>query len=75
MCQGADDSDVLAKTPMNNHKCNQFYNYGVVKFGEDMYIWRGGECLNATIKFDIRCGFPFKLQDFVGANDRLFSLI
>ncbi|KHN88922.1 Uncharacterized protein T05H10.3 [Toxocara canis] len=75
MCQGADDSDVLAKVPTNNHKCNQFFNYGVTKFGDDMYVWRSGECLNATIRFDVRCGFPFKPQDFVASSDLLFSLI
>lgn len=75
MCQGADDSDVLAKVPTNNHKCNQFFNYGVTKSGDDMYVWRSGECLNAAIRFDVRCGFPFKPQDFVASSDMLFSLI
>uniref|UniRef100_A0A914NS54 DUF7808 domain-containing protein n=1 Tax=Meloidogyne incognita TaxID=6306 RepID=A0A914NS54_MELIC len=37
------------------------------------YIWRSGECINTTIKFVLRCGFPRDPRVFYAQNKHLFE--
>uniref|UniRef100_A0AC35GRB8 ShKT domain-containing protein n=1 Tax=Panagrolaimus sp. PS1159 TaxID=55785 RepID=A0AC35GRB8_9BILA len=75
-CKNSDESTILNKRPSNNHKCSQFFNYGIIRLNEDTYFWRSGQCLNETISFEIRCGFPFPQKEFVDfQRQQFFSLI
>ncbi|TMS38820.1 hypothetical protein L596_005460 [Steinernema carpocapsae] len=70
-CRNADESTILGKAPTNNHRCSQFFNYGIVKVANEVYLWRSGTCLNATISFQIRCGFPFAAPTMPGPESFL----
>lgn len=74
-CQKSDEAVILAKVPSNNHHCAQHFNYGIKKYNDDVVLWRSGLCLNETIKFEFRCGFPFSERDFVSAKGLWTSVL
>uniref|UniRef100_A0A1I7YFA0 WSC domain-containing protein n=1 Tax=Steinernema glaseri TaxID=37863 RepID=A0A1I7YFA0_9BILA len=58
-CRKSDETTILGKSPTYNHRCSQFFNYGIAKVANDVFLWRSGTCLNTTVSFHIRCGFSF----------------
>ncbi|CAD5225888.1 unnamed protein product [Bursaphelenchus xylophilus] len=74
-CQKTDEAVILGKIPSNSHKCAQHFNYGLRKHNDDVVLWRSGVCLNETLRFEVRCGFPFSQRDFVSAKGLLSSVL
>uniref|UniRef100_A0A914BXX6 DUF7808 domain-containing protein n=1 Tax=Acrobeloides nanus TaxID=290746 RepID=A0A914BXX6_9BILA len=69
-CKGASWSFVLSKIPSNNNKCIKFMNYQVEQRGEDWFFWRSGNCLKASIQFNIGCSFD-KVEEDINIKDIL----
>ncbi|KAK6746824.1 hypothetical protein RB195_000217 [Necator americanus] len=64
-CAFADVYEITHKVPSNHHICIKFENYGLIKRKKDVYLWRDGGCLNETIAFSIRCGFPLSRRNLM----------
>uniref|UniRef100_A0A914KJ65 DUF7808 domain-containing protein n=1 Tax=Meloidogyne incognita TaxID=6306 RepID=A0A914KJ65_MELIC len=72
-CEESDEATVLRKEPSNNHICASYHTYNLERRRRDWYIWRSGECINTTIKFVLRCGFPRDPRVFYAQNKHLFE--
>lgn len=84
MCEEADETTVLSKTPSWNHRCANHLTYRLERRRRDWqvllrekdrsrYLWRSSNCLLTTISFEIRCGFPRDPRVFYRENQELFE--
>ncbi|KAL3985559.1 hypothetical protein ACH3XW_39120 [Acanthocheilonema viteae] len=64
-CKGADRDSVISKIPNSVHECVRWYNYNTLKKDDQWYIWRSGKCRNATITFEVHCGFPTHNPNYI----------
>ncbi|MFH4980250.1 hypothetical protein AB6A40_006959 [Gnathostoma spinigerum] len=64
LCPGADSVYVISRDPSNHKSCFQFISYNRFKIGNNWYFWMSKGCRSSTIKFTVRCEFPFGRAKF-----------
>uniref|UniRef100_A0AC34Q9N2 Uncharacterized protein n=1 Tax=Panagrolaimus sp. JU765 TaxID=591449 RepID=A0AC34Q9N2_9BILA len=72
-CEESDEATVSAKVPSWNHECSSHFTYQLERRRLDWYLWRSGSCINTSISFQIRCGFPRDPRVFYVQNKHLFE--
>lgn len=77
-CKNATDSQVISysNAASSNHNCTQFFDFGLTKTHNDIYLWRSQMCLNEIVEFEIRCYFRERpIEKFTSPEQIPFSLI